>query len=110
MSFEDVKESAENGTGNGKKTLGKGMVIFINLILGIIFILLNPITIGIIIISIIVIKDANKKTIVEKPVNVEEPLNILQEDRQLPSDDKVEYYREIPCKKFRSYLYWRFSK
>ena len=32
LSFEDVKESAENGTGNGKKTLGKGMVIFINLI------------------------------------------------------------------------------
>ena len=106
LSFEDVKESAENGTGNGKKTLGKGMVIFINLILGIIFILLNPITIGIIIISIIVIKDANKKTIVEKPVNVEEPLNILQEDRQLPSDDKVEYYREIPCNKDLEVTYW----
>ncbi|OKZ57196.1 MAG: hypothetical protein BHV99_02320 [Clostridium sp. 26_21] len=95
LSFEDVKKSAKSD-----------MRIFVNVILTIISILLNPFTIFIIVILISIIKGANKKTIVEKSVSAEEPLNILQEDRRLPADDKVEYYREIPCDKDLEVTYW----
>ena len=95
LSFEDVKKSAKSD-----------MRIFVNVILTIISILLNPFTIFIIVILISIIKGANKKTIVEKSVSAEEPLNILQEDRRLPADNKVEYYREIPCDKDLEVTYW----
>lgn len=95
LSFEDVKKSAKSD-----------IRIFVNVILTIISILLNPFTIFIIVILISIIKGANKKTIVEKSVSAEEPLNILQEDRRLPADDKVEYYREIPCDKDLEVTYW----
>ena len=95
LSFEDVKKSAKSD-----------IRILVNVILTIISILLNPFTIFIIVILISIIKGANKKTIVEKSVSAEEPLNILQEDRRLPADDKVEYYREIPCDKDLEVTYW----
>lgn len=95
LSFEDVKKSAKSD-----------IRIFVNVILTIISILLNPFIIFIIVILISIIKGANKKTIVEKSVSAEEPLNILQEDRRLPADDKVEYYREIPCDKDLEVTYW----
>ena len=95
LSFEDVKKSAKSD-----------IRILVNVILTIISILLNPFTIFIIVILISIIKGANKKTIVEKSISAEEPLNILQEDRRLPADDKVEYYREIPCDKDLEVTYW----
>lgn len=95
LSFEDVKKSAKSD-----------IRILVNVILTIISILLNPFTIFIIVILISIIKGANKKTIVEKSVSAEEPLNILQEDRRLPADDKIEYYREIPCDKDLEVTYW----
>lgn len=95
LSFKDVKKSAKSD-----------IRILVNVILTIISILLNPFTIFIIVILISIIKGANKKTIVEKSVSAEEPLNILQEDRRLPADDKVEYYREIPCDKDLEVTYW----
>ena len=102
LSFEDVKKSAEKGNA------GSVDEVIMNLIIIGMYIISNPIVIIIIIITIAIIKSQKNKgkIIVKRMASIEEPLNILQEDRRLPSDDKIEYYREIPCNKDLDVAYW----